>query len=79
MRQLPAVLSLTEFAALLGVRRHVVRDHAAAGRIPTFKMGRRLLVSMAKLRKEFPDLWEAVLLKSEAYDAAVFNDTDEVE
>lgn len=76
--QLPALLSITELALLLKLPRHVIRDHVDAGRIPTFKMGpsdargrQKRVVSLAALRKDFPELWEAVMMMSEGYDAAV--------
>lgn len=85
-KQLPALLSITELATLLGLPRHVIRDHADAGRIPTFKVGpkdgigrQKRQVSLAALREHFPELWDAVMLKAEAYDAALFpaNDADD--
>ena len=80
MRALPAVLSITELAALLGVPRHMIRDHADAGRIPTFRLGGdagKRLVSLAALRRDFPELWDAVMLKADAYEASVFTEDEE--
>lgn len=82
--QLPALLSITELALLLKLPRHVIRDHVDAGRIPTFKLGPRdasgrqkRQISLAALRKDFPELWDAVMLMSESYDAAIAANRDD--
>lgn len=74
VRALPALLSITELSELLDMPRHVIRDHVAAGRIPSTTFGdhkkAKRYVSVAALRTAFPELYEAVMLKGEAYAAA---------
>lgn len=43
--------TVDEAAALLGISRNTAYDMAAAGRLPTIRMGRRLLVPKAALEK----------------------------
>lgn len=48
---LPATISITEAAALLGIGRNQAYQAAARGELPVLRLGRRLLVPTAPLRR----------------------------
>lgn len=80
-RALPAILSLTELATLLGLPRHAIRDLVESGALPSFQAtgsGGKRRVSLAALREHKPDWYAAVMFKADAYETSVFaDDADE--
>lgn len=68
-RAIPAFMSITQFADLLGLPRKMVAYRVDAGTIPSMKMGAgrnaRRWVSIARLKQSFPELWDAVLMKAD--------------
>lgn len=48
-RELPPTLTVEQAGELLGVSRRVAYRAAANGELPTFRLGRRILVPTAKL------------------------------
>lgn len=69
MRALPAELSVTELALLLNVPRERIRRRVDSGRIPSTKTGdgstSKRVIYLATLRRELPELYDAVLLKAQ--------------
>ncbi len=69
---LPAELSITHLAELLGLERHVVEHRVEQGTIPSYKVGlgknSKRVVNLETLRVRFPDLYEAVVMRSDALD-----------
>jgi excisionase family DNA binding protein len=49
LRDLPATITVTDAADILGISRRSAYRAAAAGQIPVIKIGRRLLVPTARL------------------------------
>jgi excisionase family DNA binding protein len=49
LHDLPATITVTEAADILGISRRSAYRAAAAGQIPVIKIGRRLLVPTARL------------------------------
>ena len=47
----PATITITEAAALLGIGRNQAYQAAARGELPVLRLGRRLLVPTAPLRR----------------------------
>lgn len=60
----PVDFTITEFAALVGRPRHVIAYLCQTGQLPALKLGRgrncKLRIPVAALRRDFPDLWEAL-------------------
>ena len=50
LHNLSPTLSIPEAAQLLGIGRNAAYQAAAAGQLPTLRIGRRLLVPTARLR-----------------------------
>jgi excisionase family DNA binding protein len=49
LRDLPATITVTDAADILGISRRSAYRAAAAGQLPVIKIGRRLLVPTARL------------------------------
>jgi excisionase family DNA binding protein len=49
LKDLPPTLSVEQAGAMLGIPRATAYRAAAAGQLPTFRIGRRLLVPTARL------------------------------
>jgi excisionase family DNA binding protein len=67
--ELPAYLTITQLADVLGLTRRSVRYRVEKGTIPSTKMGdertARRVVFLATLKRDFPELWEAVVMKTD--------------
>lgn len=49
LKELPPTLSVEQAGEMLGIPRAIAYRAAAAGQLPTFRIGRRLLVPTARL------------------------------
>ena len=49
----PLVITVEEAARLLGISRSLAYDAAASGELPVVRVGRRILVSRARLMAQF--------------------------
>ncbi len=65
MNQLPAELSITEFATLIGAKRHRIEHRVETGEIPSYKAGLSpnspRVIILEELRKHHEGLYEVVL------------------
>lgn len=66
---IPAELSITQLAKVLGLPRHTVEHRVEVGTIPSYKTGpsknSKRVVNIETLRSSFPELYEAVVMRSE--------------
>lgn len=67
--ELPAWLTISQLAAILGLSRRAVAYRVRKGTIPSKKLGpartAQRVVFLATLEREFPELWQAIILKTD--------------
>lgn len=78
MKGIPAELSCTELALLLGLKRKTVDYRMRHGTIPSRRVGSsargKRVVFLSDLREKFPELYDALILRSQALDEDDFDD-----
>lgn len=64
MIAIPAELTCKQLATLMAMPFETIRNRMRRGVIPTIRMGGKRVVLISKLQTDFPELYDAILLRA---------------